>query len=558
MAIFHQIGGISSSSIGNVFKNPLSSLLEGGKGNVLNLKFPEDLGTDASRMHCVQIEIYNIISASAQQKVQAKETNPSTRETLFGKLNKVAESTVESAKNAITSVASDATKAVMGKVGGVVGSFSGYAQKAANVVTSSVTDLISSTGGGAIDVVERLNKISGEKIKEFSDIMKKAMEFPAEIENAVEYFKSQADTNAMQFFAGLLQKSEDYMSGELKQKTIELRKQCENSIALEKAKETGGGTGSGASGRLAEKIPYVKEANDILQNLQTYISPSLTELKGKVSLYMPSTMTVNYGAHWEQYDLANAAVWKFDVGTGQAVMKAIEGGGDAAEKAKKAYDEAREQKLGIKDTVKKVAGAVGHEITSNDDLAETALYLAKKFGNSDLLSAAEQYFGRSINPQTMLGFKTNDFRTFTLDFVMTPRNKAEADAVVGIVNALTYASTMSCQGGSRALKYPSMVQLKFMSPADGVLSDTFAQVAKTITSVTGLPAINGVLGVTSAEENQRIFKFDKMVINSVSVDYSPNGWTAFSDGTPVQTRLAITFTEWALPTRERMEKGIIR
>ena len=111
MAIFHQIGGISSSSIGNVFKNPLSSLLEGGKGNVLNLKFPEDLGTDASRMHCVQIEIYNIISASAQQKVQAKETNPSTRETLFGKLNKVAESTVESAKNAITSVASDATKA---------------------------------------------------------------------------------------------------------------------------------------------------------------------------------------------------------------------------------------------------------------------------------------------------------------------------------------------------------------------------------------------------------------------------------------------------------------
>ena len=151
MAIFHQIGGISSSSIGNIFKNPLSSLLEGGKGNVLNLKFPEDLGTDASRMHCVQIEIYNIISASAQQKVQAKETNPSTRETLFGKLNKVAESTVESAKNAITSVASDATKAVMGKVGGVVGSFSGYAQKAANVVTSSVTDLISSTGGVCIN-----------------------------------------------------------------------------------------------------------------------------------------------------------------------------------------------------------------------------------------------------------------------------------------------------------------------------------------------------------------------------------------------------------------------
>lgn len=60
MAIFTQIGGISTSSITNVLKGPLSKLF-GSKTGVSNYKYPENLTSDPSRMHFIQFEISNII-----------------------------------------------------------------------------------------------------------------------------------------------------------------------------------------------------------------------------------------------------------------------------------------------------------------------------------------------------------------------------------------------------------------------------------------------------------------------------------------------------------------
>ena len=59
MAIFTQIGGISTSSITNVLKGPLKSLF-GKKTGMTSYQYPDDLTNDPSRMHFIQFDISNI------------------------------------------------------------------------------------------------------------------------------------------------------------------------------------------------------------------------------------------------------------------------------------------------------------------------------------------------------------------------------------------------------------------------------------------------------------------------------------------------------------------
>lgn len=60
MAIFTQIGGISTGSITNVLKGPLSKLF-GSKTGASHYKYPDNLTSDPSRMHFIQFEISNIM-----------------------------------------------------------------------------------------------------------------------------------------------------------------------------------------------------------------------------------------------------------------------------------------------------------------------------------------------------------------------------------------------------------------------------------------------------------------------------------------------------------------
>ena len=63
MAIFTQIGGISTGSITNVLKGPLAALF-GKKGTITQYQYPEDLTADPSRMHFIKFDIYNITPVS--------------------------------------------------------------------------------------------------------------------------------------------------------------------------------------------------------------------------------------------------------------------------------------------------------------------------------------------------------------------------------------------------------------------------------------------------------------------------------------------------------------
>ena len=69
------------------------------------------------------------------------------------------------------------------------------------------------------------------------------------------------------------------------------------------------------------------------------------------------------------------------------------------------------------------------------------------------------------------------------------------------------------------------------------------------------PAIFDVSFYSNGLQNTKINKIQKSVILSVDVNYAPNGWSAHSDGTPVQTTMTLQLKETVLNDRDQIMKG---
>ena len=129
----------------------------------------------------------------------------------------------------------------------------------------------------------------------------------------------------------------------------------------------------------------------------------------------------------------------------------------------------------------------------------------------------------AINPKNQLLFEGIDFRTYQMAFVFTPYSAEEAETVKKIIRAFKKhaAPRIVTEAAGMFFVPPSTVQLQFM--------------------------YNG-------KENPHIARVAESVIESVDVNYSPNGWAAHDDGAPVQTMLTINFKEVQLVDRTMIEK----
>lgn len=141
--------------------------------------------------------------------------------------------------------------------------------------------------------------------------------------------------------------------------------------------------------------------------------------------------------------------------------------------------------------------------------------------NAGKLALASQ--GLAINPQQQLMFDGIDFRTFQMSFTFTPFSKDEADTVKNIVRLFkTHAAPRIVSGAAGMLFIPpSTFNLKFM--------------------------FNG-------KENKNVAKVAECVIETIDVNYAPNGWSAHTDGSPIQTTMSISFKEIELIDREKIER----
>ena len=48
---------------------------------------------------------------------------------------------------------------------------------------------------------------------------------------------------------------------------------------------------------------------------------------------------------------------------------------------------------------------------------------------------------------------------------------------------------------------------------------------------------------------------DESVIESIDINYSPNGWSTHNDGSPVQTVVTLQFKETELIDRDKVVRG---
>lgn len=132
--------------------------------------------------------------------------------------------------------------------------------------------------------------------------------------------------------------------------------------------------------------------------------------------------------------------------------------------------------------------------------------------------------GLAINPQQQLLFNGIDFRSYQMAFTFTPYSAQEAEAVKKIVETFKYhaAPQIMKQGSGMFFVPPSTFDLDFL--------------------------FNGTV-------NKNVNRVAESVIESIDVNYAPNGWAAHDNGAPVQTTLTINFKEIELIDKDKIKAG---
>jgi len=149
---------------------------------------------------------------------------------------------------------------------------------------------------------------------------------------------------------------------------------------------------------------------------------------------------------------------------------------------------------------------------------------ADKLLSNEAIKVALNRAGYVYNPQQLVLFKGVEFREFSLSFTFTPYSTQEAAAVKKIIKLFrSYSSpTIMNQSAGMFFKPPAIVSVDFQ--------------------------YNG-------KKNPNIPQFKDSVIKNIEVNYGPNGWSAHTDGSPVQTTLTMQFQEIVIVDKTEIDNG---
>ena len=144
--------------------------------------------------------------------------------------------------------------------------------------------------------------------------------------------------------------------------------------------------------------------------------------------------------------------------------------------------------------------------------------------NNDAAKVVLNKAGYVFNPQKQMLFQGIDFRTFDMSFTFTPYSARETEQVNKIIKMFR----------------------KWAAPA---ASTAFAGMFWVP------PAYFNIDFRFQGKTNTNLPKLQKCVVESIDVNYAPNGWSTHTDGSPVQTTVTITFKEIILVDRASIEAG---
>jgi hypothetical protein len=255
-----------------------------------------------------------------------------------------------------------------------------------------------------------------------------------------------------------------------------------------------------------------------------------------VSLYMPDSLKASHNAHYSEINFTDA------LGIASPVVNAIaENLGKSRKDIMNYLPQSGYGKTAIASLTGLAAGAIG--------------------GNSnDIRSVAQNALGVYTNPQIQLIYKGINLREFSLDFVFTPKSPQEAQTTKNIIDTFTFYSVPGL--GSAAidgqpgqyLTPPQLFQIKFVFLGQNGIGGSVASVFSSALSNLGLGSLltsdptNTITNGSAA----KIMTIQECVLESVDVDYAPNGWAAFNDGYGVQTTLSLKFKETQILTKDKV------
>lgn len=138
--------------------------------------------------------------------------------------------------------------------------------------------------------------------------------------------------------------------------------------------------------------------------------------------------------------------------------------------------------------------------------------------------------GQIVNPRLQLLFKSKEIRTFNFTWELYPRNKDETNMIRDIVQQFRSFSSPSLKMGDLGfLAVPGEFEVRFLN--------------KNSTT-------------TGFVENEWLPRILRFAINSISVDYSPQGiWGSFVDNSPLGVVLTMQISELYVVNKEKVEEG---
>lgn len=238
------------------------------------------------------------------------------------------------------------------------------------------------------------------------------------------------------------------------------------------------------------------------------ISPRLSELKSVISLYMPDTIYAEYNADYSEFSLTD------DLGGLASSIRAV--------------NQIADKNSGIFDSIKSIGSGVGNAMSNQPE----SIYLASKtFGAENIGAVLNKAQGYAINPQVQMIYKGIGLRSFQLTFTLTPKSSNEAQEIDNIIKQFKYHYAPRLESGtstsvnSMFFIPPSMFTVQFMH--------------------------NGV-------ENPHLPKYGECVLSNITVDYAPNGFAAYEDGSPIQSMLMLQFQETEIIDRDKIHKEDLR
>lgn len=265
--------------------------------------------------------------------------------------------------------------------------------------------------------------------------------------------------------------------------------------------------------------------------------------RATISLYMPDTINTTYDSNYDTISMTDT------LGLAGYIANAL---GDRNFK-----------NTDFKNLPTNLAGS--------ESVKQLAAMAAGSSGNrigmkgGDLTGVLQQVFGQIPNPQMQLIYKGINLREFQFEFIFTPISSKEAATVDQIIKKFVYFSVPALKktSGGQYLIPPQIFRINFAyTGGTGVMNAITNVFQNTLTNVVG-SSLAGMLsgnkpGATSYEtanslNGSKLFTIGDCVLTNVNVDYAPNGWAAYGDGYPVQTRLTLQFKEMDIVTKDRVD-----